>query len=170
MDGANGRAAHKVLGNRFAIPTAPTAQTDNLSTDLNGPEDLQILCPPLGVAGFQTFFTGRVWTFGDTLTAVGKMLREVIALQNEGADAAPSNCTRPAQLIDGLLPPSPHSRSKGSATTTRSDPQGLSGRRSRPPSVFLPSVPRERGAKVDNKLEHARSLLHPEERTDKALR
>jgi hypothetical protein len=67
VDGANGCAAHKVLGNRFAIPTAPTAQTDGLSTDLNGTEDLQILCPPLGVAGFQTFFTGRVWAFGDTV-------------------------------------------------------------------------------------------------------
>ena len=32
VDGANGRAAHKVLGNRFAISTAPTAQTEGLST------------------------------------------------------------------------------------------------------------------------------------------
>ena len=31
VDGANGRAAHEVLGNRFAIPTAPTAQTDGPS-------------------------------------------------------------------------------------------------------------------------------------------
>jgi hypothetical protein len=66
VDGADGRAAHKVLGNRSAIPTAPTAQTDTLSTNLNKKVDLQILCPPPGVAGFQTFFTGRVWTFGDT--------------------------------------------------------------------------------------------------------
>ena len=34
VDGANGRAAHKVLGNRFAIPTAPTAQTEGLSNGL----------------------------------------------------------------------------------------------------------------------------------------
>ena len=30
VDGANGRATHEVLGNRFAIPTAPTAQTEGL--------------------------------------------------------------------------------------------------------------------------------------------
>jgi len=71
VDGANGRAAHEVLGNRFAIPTAPTAQTSKVfHTDLNGTEELQILCPPPGVAGFQTFFTGRVWTFGDKLTSL----------------------------------------------------------------------------------------------------
>ena len=34
VDGAHGRAAHKVLGNRSAIPTAPTAQTDSLSNGL----------------------------------------------------------------------------------------------------------------------------------------
>ena len=65
VDGANARAAHKVLGNRSAIPTAPTARTDNLSTDLHATEELQILCPPPGVAGFETFLTGRIWTFGD---------------------------------------------------------------------------------------------------------
>ena len=32
VDGANGRAAHEVLGNRCAISTAPTARTDCLST------------------------------------------------------------------------------------------------------------------------------------------
>jgi hypothetical protein len=32
VDGANERAAHEVLGNRCAIPTASTAQTDCLST------------------------------------------------------------------------------------------------------------------------------------------
>ena len=74
VDGANRRAAHKVLGNRFAIPTAPTAQTDGLSTDLNGTEELQILCPPPEVAGFQTFPTGRVWTFGDILAGLGMLV------------------------------------------------------------------------------------------------
>jgi hypothetical protein len=68
VDGANGRAAHEVLGNRYAIPTAPTAQTEDLQTDLYATEELQILCPPPGVAGFQTFLTGRIWTFGDTPT------------------------------------------------------------------------------------------------------
>ena len=34
VDGANRRAAHKVLGNRSAIPTAPTAQTEGLSNGL----------------------------------------------------------------------------------------------------------------------------------------
>jgi hypothetical protein len=32
VDGANGRAAHEVLGNRFAISTAPTAHSSRLST------------------------------------------------------------------------------------------------------------------------------------------
>ncbi len=35
VDGGNGPAAHKVLGNRFAISTAPTAQTENLSNGLD---------------------------------------------------------------------------------------------------------------------------------------
>jgi hypothetical protein len=30
VDGADERAAHEVLGNRFAIPTAPTADTEGL--------------------------------------------------------------------------------------------------------------------------------------------
>ncbi len=51
VDGANGRAAHEVLGNRSAIPTAPTAQTDNLSTDLYATEEPQILCPPPAYSG-----------------------------------------------------------------------------------------------------------------------
>jgi hypothetical protein len=35
VDGANGRAAHEVLGNRFAISTAPTAQTEPLNDTIN---------------------------------------------------------------------------------------------------------------------------------------
>jgi len=34
VGGANGRAAHRVLGNRFAIPTAPTAQTEGFANGL----------------------------------------------------------------------------------------------------------------------------------------
>jgi len=44
VDGANGRAAHEVLGNRFAIPTAPTAQTDGLA---NGRCVTQSTRPPI---------------------------------------------------------------------------------------------------------------------------
>jgi len=55
------------IASRF--PQHPQPQpTRALPTDLNGTEELQILCPPPGVAGFQTFFTGRFWTFGDTET------------------------------------------------------------------------------------------------------
>ena len=48
------------------IPHAP-------HTHLNETENLQILCPPLGVAGFQTFPTGRIWPFGDTLETLATM-------------------------------------------------------------------------------------------------
>ena len=51
------------IASRF--PQHPQPKPKVFLTDLNGTEELQILCPPLGVAGFQTFFTGRVWTFGD---------------------------------------------------------------------------------------------------------
>lgn len=55
-------------------------------TDLNGTEELQILCPPPGVAGFQTFFTGRVWTFGDTGSEFGCASMLEIALRSWGPD------------------------------------------------------------------------------------
>ena len=52
------------IASRF--PQHPQPKPTVSQTDLNETEDLQILCPLLGVAGFQTFFAGRVWTFGDT--------------------------------------------------------------------------------------------------------
>ncbi len=51
------------IASRF--PQHPQPKPTVSRTDLNGTEDPQILCPPLGVAGFQTFFTGRIRTFGD---------------------------------------------------------------------------------------------------------
>ena len=48
------------------FPQHPQPKRKLSLTDLNATEEPQILCPPLEVAGFQTFFTGRVWTFGDS--------------------------------------------------------------------------------------------------------
>jgi len=47
------------------FPQHPRPNPSHLQTDLNETENLQILCPPPGVAGFETFLSGRVWTFGD---------------------------------------------------------------------------------------------------------
>ena len=49
------------------FPQHPQPIPSDLQTDLNETENLQILCPPPAVAGFETFgLSGRVWTFGDT--------------------------------------------------------------------------------------------------------
>jgi hypothetical protein len=47
------------------FPQHPQPIPHDFSTHLNERENLQILCPPPGVAGFQTFPSGRVWAFGD---------------------------------------------------------------------------------------------------------
>jgi hypothetical protein len=49
------------------FPQHPQPNPSDLQTDLNETENLQILCPPPAVAGFETFLSGRVWTFGDNL-------------------------------------------------------------------------------------------------------
>ena len=64
------------------FPQHPQPKPTIFLTDLNDTEELQILCPPPGVAGFQTFFTGRVWTFGDTWykPSAQRFQRELLAI------------------------------------------------------------------------------------------
>jgi len=51
------------IATRF--PQHPQPKPKIAQTDLYPTEELLILCPPPGVAGFETFLTGRIWTFGD---------------------------------------------------------------------------------------------------------
>ena len=77
VDGANGRAVHEVLGNRFAIPTAPTAQTEGLS---NGRCVTQSTRPPNRGNLTLTRLAGKVETlrgeeFWKTLDELAELMK-----------------------------------------------------------------------------------------------